>query len=214
MSKFSAPPDRLPQARAALERHETEEAQGILISIVVDEPHNQDAWLLLANTFDDLERRMECMQRARQMNPNSAQIALAIQELKTHIYQDAFGQPQPETPAAPSAAPAAPQPETPAASQPELAQLLLDAANLFVHATIMTMEPLETRAFGAELVHLVERARHYDALRAHRWANTTGRAALVKYEKALTQLLTNMPHQDPQVLGLREQRQRALDLFK
>ncbi len=213
MSKFSAPPDRLAQAHAALERHETEEAQGILVSVVVDEPHNQDAWLLLASTFDDLERRMECMQRARQANPSSAQIAQAIQELKTQIYQDMFGQPQSETPAAPPTAAASAEAPSPA-SNPALAQLLLDAANLIAHATIMTMEPLQTRALGVELVYLVERAQRYDALLTHRWASTTGRAALVKYEKALTQLLTNMPLQDPQALGLREQRRRALDLFK
>lgn len=216
MAKQAAPPDLLPQARAALERHETEQAQGLLISIVVDDPHNEEAWLVLAETFDDLERRMECMQRARQLNPNSATIALAIQELKTLVSNSAFGQmppavePAPPVPATPAltTAPPAPPPN------PELAQILVAAANVIAQAIIMTMEPLQTRRAGAELVHLLERAQSCDAVLTRRWANTTGRAALVKYEKALTQLLTNMPQQDPQISLLREQRRQALDLFR
>lgn len=210
MAKTAAPLNLLPQASAALERHATDEAQGILISIVVDEPQNEEAWLMLAQTFGELERRMECMQSARQANPNSAAIALAIQELKNQISISAFGQPPAET-----AAPLSPAADasTPAAN-PGLAKLLLDAANLLAHAIVMSTEPLETRAVGVELVHLLERAQSYDTVLTRRWASSAGRAALVKYEKALTQLLTNMPLHDPQIALLREQRQRALDLFK
>lgn len=217
MAKPAAPPNLLPQAHAALERHQTDEAQGILVSIVIEEPHNEEAWLLLAQTFDDLERRMECMQRARQLNPNSAPIAAAIQELKTQISNTAFGQSPPpiaETTVTASTAAAPTVSASPPTANPALAQLLLDAANLLAHATVMTTEPLETRAVGLELVYLLERAQNYDSVQTHRWTLSAGRAALVKYEKALTQLLTNMPQQDPQVSVLREQRQRALDFFK
>lgn len=194
------------QARAALERHETEEAQGILINLIVGEPRNEEAWILLADTFDDVERRMECMQRARQANPSSARIASKIQEIKTQVAGEMFG--------APTAAAPAPTPtETPAANA-ALAQILLDAANVLAQATVMATDIVATREVGFELAHLVERASSYDAIVTRRWTNSAGRAALTKYEKALTQLLTNMPQNDPQIAGLREQRQRALDLFK
>lgn len=215
MSKTAAAPSLLAQAHAALERHAVDEAQGILISLVVAESRNEEAWLLLARTFDDLERRMECMQRARQSNPNSAAIALAIQELKAQISNSAFGQPPP---AAEAANLAPPNEQIPAShaldADSELAQIFLDAAAILAQATIMTIEPLRTRAVGAELVRLLERAQQYDAILSRRWAGSAGRAALVKHEKALTQLLINMPQQDPQISHLREQRQRALDLFK
>lgn len=215
MSKTAAAPPLLSQAHAALERHAVDEAQGILISLVVAESRNEEAWLLLARTFDDLERRMECMQRARQSNPNSAAIALAIQELKAQISNSAFGQPLPATETASISTPNENFSKSPASdADPELAQIFLDAAAILAQATIMTTEPLRTRVVGAELVRLLERAQQYDAILARRWASSAGRAALVKHEKALTQLLINMPQQDPQISYLREQRQRALDLFK
>jgi hypothetical protein len=165
---------------------------------------------MLAQTFDDLERRMECIQRARQANPNSATIALAIQELKNQISTSAFGQPPAET-----TAPLSPAADTSTpATNPALAQLLLDAAKLLAHATVMSSAALETRAVGMELVYLLERAQTHDVVLTRRWTSSAGHAALVKYEKALTQLLTNMPLHDPQIALLREQRQRALDLFK
>ncbi|MBI4762074.1 MAG: hypothetical protein HY780_12780 [Chloroflexi bacterium] len=193
-------------ARRALQDHRAEEAQGILVNLVVREPRNEEAWVLLAQTFGDLERRMECLQQARQANPFSSVIADAIQQLKIELLNAAFGTP----PAAPSAV------STPdsVSSNPELAQTLLDSANSLAQAILMATEPIATRNFGLEFVHLLERAHTYDATLTRRWVNTAGRAALVKYERAITQLLTNLPQNDAQVATLRAQRQRALDFFK
>ncbi|MCI0477206.1 MAG: hypothetical protein L0Y55_13240, partial [Anaerolineales bacterium] len=178
----------------------------ILVNLVTREPRNPEAWVLLAQTFGDLDRRMECLQQARQANPFSLVIANAIQDLKAELSNAAFG------------TNAAPVNDAPANenvnSNPELAQTLLDSANPLAQAILMATEPVSTRNLGLEFVHLLERAQSYDATLTRRWANTAGRAALVKYERAVTQLLTNLPHNDPHVAALRAQRQQALDFFK
>jgi hypothetical protein len=199
-------PDLLTQARVALAGHRADEAQGILVNLVVAQPRNEEAWLLLASTFDNLERRMECLQRARELNPYSPLIVTAIQELKAELASAAFGQAKP--------APNASTEPLPPAINPALAKTLLDAADLLTHAALMTTEPLALRDVGLELVHLLERAQQYDSVVTRRWVASAGRAALVKYEKALTQLLINLPQDDAKVASLRAERQHALDLFK
>jgi hypothetical protein len=64
------------------------------------------------------------------------------------------------------------------------------------------------------LVARVEQAIRRDEPTARRWARSAGRDALVKYERALTLLIANLPQADPQLPLLRDQRQKALALFK
>lgn len=185
------------QARRALNERRADDAQGILINLIVSEPRNDEAWILLASTFDDQERRMECLQRGRKNNPYSESILGAIQELKTEFLNAAFG-----------ATSVSNEPN------PALVDTLLETCETIAQSIIMTSEPGTARMLGLELVHLLERARHHDAIRARRWATSAGRAALVKYERALSQFIANLPQNDPQLTALREQRQHALDMFK
>ena len=53
-----------------------------------------------------------------------------------------------------------------------------------------------------------------DAVKTRRWARTAGRGALIKYEKALTSFIVNLPRDDPQLPLLRQQRQLALQHLK
>jgi len=193
-------------AQNALHENRAEEAQGILVNLVARDPRNEEAWVLLAQTFGDLEHKRECLQQARQANPYSPVIASAIQDLKAELLNAAFGTPPP----APNNTAASVNPS----ADPTLAQALLDSATPLAQTILMTTDPIATRSLGLEYAHLLERAYAYDATLTRRWANTAGRAALVKYERALTQLLTNLPHNDPQVAVLRAQRQQALDFFK
>lgn len=197
--------DLLAQARAALEQNQPDTAQGLLVNLVVEQPRNEEAWVLLAQTFADLERRMECIQRAREFNPYSAIIAEAIQNLKAEILQTAFSETKPP----PLAANSKTNP-----LDAELARAMLDAADVLAQATVQTTEPKATCEYGLELVQLLERAAARDAFTTHRWVAASGRAALVKYERALTVFIVNLAQDDAQLAPLRAQRQRALDLFK
>lgn len=192
------------QARRALREERLEDAQGILVNIVVQEPRNDEAWVLLAETIPDPERKMECLERARRIDPRNPATLRIIQALNEQIAQAAFGQVVKPPATGADMAP----------NHPELAGPLLEHADTIAHAVILTTEPAATRALGLDLVHHIESALRHDETRTRRWARSAGRDALVKYEKALTMLITNSPQHDPQLTPLREARQRALDLLK
>lgn len=202
------------QARRALREERREDAQGFLVNIVIREPGNDEAWLLLAETITDPQRKMECLEKARRIDSRNPATQRAIQALQNEIAQAAFG--QAPTPAAEAADAATAETFVPVQPppKPDLAVPLLEYAETIAHAVIMSIDPTATRTLGLELVHQIGLAARYDQVRARRWAHTAGRDALVKYEKALSTLITNLPQNDPQLVALREQRTRALDLFK
>lgn len=205
------------QARRALREERMDDAQGILVNIVVREPANDEAWLLLAESLKDPARKMECLERARRIDPRNPATLRAIRILRDEIAQSAAGQ-APPVPGVPSPAETPAPVETPPPAAPlpppDLAGPLLVRADAMAQAIILSIEPNATRVLGPELVNMVEQAFRQDERRARRWARTAGRDALVKYEKTLTILITNLPQNDPQLAALREARQRALDLFK
>lgn len=193
------------QARRAMREERLDDAQGILVNVVIQEPTNDEAWLMLAEMIQDPQRKMECLERARRIDSRNPATQRAIQQLQNEIAQAAFGQaPTPPVAANPTEIP----------MRPELAGPLLEYAETITQAVMMSVEPSATRTLGLELVHQIEQAMRHDEMRARRWARSAGRDALVKYERALTMLITNLPQNDSQVVPLREQRQRALDLMK
>ncbi len=203
----------LAQARRAIREERLDDAQGILINVVVFEPNNDEAWLLLATTMQDPERKLACLEKARRIDPNNAATRRAIEELQAEISQAVFRAEfnhHHSEPAAENATPTKSDPVT----DTKHADVLLKYSESMAQAVIMTTDPADTRNLGVELVRALERARENDATRTRRWATSGGRSALVKYEKALTQLITNLPQNDPQISALREQRQRALNLLK
>ena len=194
------------QARRALSERRMDDAQGILVNLVVAEPANDEAWVLLAETLTDPERKMECLERARRIDPRNPTVQRAIGALKQGIEARAIRKEvgPPEAAVAPKPAP----------TRSELAVPLLAHAETVAHALIMASEPAQVRSLGLDLVNVVELAMQQDETAARRWCKSAGRDALVKYEHALTTLITNLPHDDAQLATLRAQRQRALDLLK
>ena len=91
---------------------------------------------------------------------------------------------------------------------------MLEGVETLAKAVMMSVEPLATRTLGLELVQVIEQAMRHDETQARRWAHSGGRDALVKYERTLSTLITNLPQHDPQLPSLREARQRALELFR
>lgn len=194
------------QARRALREGRLEDAQGILVNVVVQEPSNDEAWLLLADTVQDPQRKMECLEHARRIDARNPATQRAIQQLQNEIAQAEFGAPPAESKDQ--------APPVRIADRAELAGPLLEYAATIAQAVMMSVEPSATRTLGLELVHQIEQALRHDEMRARRWARSAGRDALVKYERALTTLITNLHHNDAQLGLLRDQRQRALELMK
>lgn len=194
------------QARRALREGRLDDAQGFLVNAGIQEPSNDEAWLLLAETIQDPERKMECLERARKIDPRNPATLRAIQELKENITKAAFS----ETSAAETVASAPQAPKT----HPELADPLLEYAETIAQAVMMSVEPSATRTLGFELANQIEQALRHDETRTRRWARSAGRDALIKYEKGLSNLITNLPQNDSQLPTLRHERQRVLALFK
>jgi hypothetical protein len=204
------------QARRALREERLEDAQGLLVNVVVQEPSNDEAWLMLAELIQDPQRKMECLEQARRIDSRNPATLRAIQQLQNEIAAAAIEHAPGSEKTSPSELTTrtepVPTPNLP--TQPDLAGPLLREAEIIAHSVIMSTEPGDTRQLGLALVQKVEQAIQDDETRARRWARSGGRDALVKYEKTLTILITNLPQDDSQLTTLREQRQRALDVLK
>lgn len=208
MMLFETESEMMAQARRAVREGRPDDAQGILVNVVVHEPDNDEAWILLAETLSDPERKIECLERARRVNPRNPAIQRAIAELQASAAAAAFGQ------TLEAAASNGSPPGSASSTRPELAAPLLEQAELVARAIRMTTEPTATRQLGLDMVYILDQARRHDDTTTRRWARSAGRDALVKYERALTILITNLPLGDSQLAALREQRQRALELFR
>ncbi len=232
------------QARRALRESRHEDAQAILINIIVREPEEDEAWVLLAEALADETKKRECLERARAINPRNPAILRALDrlcesQLTTHALNAEAAAPQPAlasprhatasvvTAAALSSHPApsvpangkseSPPPEAVEPSfETEFASLatLLEYGELFAQTVMMTTEPPDTRNIGLELLKILDQAAAQDAIQTRRWARTRGRSALVKYEKALTSSIVSLPRGDPSLHDLREQRAHALQFLK
>lgn len=209
------------QADRAAREGRLEDAQAILINIVVREPRNDEAWLLLANVLIDPERKLECLQRALELAPHNPAVRRAIEELQGSL---AAGRSHTEpTATSPHTNPNAeqtmpiPQPATASpnpSDRAEVIQPLLEYAESIAQAVLLTTESSDTRQVGPELVRVLGQALRHEPVMTRRWARSAGRAALIKYEKALSSYISNLPQNDPHLAELREQRHSTLDLLK
>jgi hypothetical protein len=192
------------QAQRALREKRNEDAQAILINIIVGQPEDDEAWLLLAEAVADANKKRECLERARAINPGNPAILRALERLNA----------PPAALAAADGVPAAPadtiDPGSRSPSPDDSIAPLLEHGKLIVRTVLMATEEPETRAAGLELVKLLDEAAGRDAVKTRRWARSAGRGALIKYDKALTSLIANLPRDDPQLPFLLEQRQMAL----
>ncbi|ABX06497.1 MAG TPA: hypothetical protein DEF47_09700 [Herpetosiphon sp.] len=108
--------DLLQAARQALQEHNYPLAQQHLIPLVRANPSNGEAWWHLAQTFDDPQKRQDCLDRA-QRHGYSPPVAIAEPEIILPWEQaDAWNSPMPMTNPSPSFAP--PPPSSAVAANP------------------------------------------------------------------------------------------------
>lgn len=202
---MSADDGLMDQARRALREGRPDDAQAVLVNIVARAPENDEAWMLLADTLSDPENKLDCLEHARRLNPHNSAVLRALAEAKS-----ASPAPQPvaETPLQSDSI------TNPSPNAARMVEPLLEYGQAIAQSVVMTTEPMDTRSIGSQLIRILDQAYLYDELVTRRWARTAGRNALLKYEKALTALITSLPFSDPQLQSLREQRRLALDWFK
>jgi len=201
------------QARRAVREERLDDAQGILVNVVVNEPRNDEAWVLLAETLTDPQRKLECLEKAHGIDPRNAVTERALQAVRDQIANAATPAPAETLTPVPAASPDS-APVEQGAAHPELAAPLLEGAEPLAREVLLSTDPNDTRSLGLTLVEQLEAAAAYDDVATHRWSQSAGRDALVKYERAVTMLITNLPQTDPQLDTLRGQRRRALALLR
>jgi hypothetical protein len=121
-------PEPLQQAAELLRQGEFEEASKLLATFLQEHPGSADAWVLFSYALEDPVRKLECVERALQLESEHAQAAQRMQELKERFPEvqttwarpgrepqaEAQAQPEPEPPAEPAAAPTESEAEPPA----------------------------------------------------------------------------------------------------
>jgi len=70
--------DKLQQARDAIEADDKKTGQQLLAQLIKANPRHVKAWLLLAQTVDDDDKRRQCYQRALDINPHSFEAREAL----------------------------------------------------------------------------------------------------------------------------------------
>ena len=201
------------QAQRALSEKRNEDAQAILINIIVSAPENDEAWVLLADAVGDAAKKRECLERARSINPRNPALLRAMERLSAAPPAEGASTEGPPAEGLP-ASPATAKPGSQSAGATTSIAPLLEQSELIAQTVLMTTEGPDTRQAGLDLVKVLSQAAARDAVTTRRWARSAGRGALIKYEKALTTFIANLPRDDPQLPLLREQRLLVLEHLK
>src|SRR4030065_1910962 len=126
-------PEPLQQAAELLRQGEFEAASKQLASFLQEHPGSADAWVLFSYALEDPVRKLECVERALQLDPEHAPAAQRMQELRERFpeaqttWARPGREPQAEAPAQPVPELPAEQPEVGAPFQPD-ARAELEAA--------------------------------------------------------------------------------------
>src|SRR3990172_3050750 len=124
-------PEPLQQAAELLRQGEFEAASKLLESFLQEHPGSADAWVLFSYALEDPVRKLECVERALQLEPEHAPAVERMRDLKERFPEvqttwarpgrepqaEAQVQPVPEPPAEPAMAPTESEAEPPAEAQ-------------------------------------------------------------------------------------------------
>jgi tetratricopeptide (TPR) repeat protein len=72
----------LKQADTNFQRGNRKLAEKYLAEVLRTHPTDEPAWILLAKVVEEKERKIECYERALQLNPNNTEVRLALARLK------------------------------------------------------------------------------------------------------------------------------------
>lgn len=83
------------QAVVAIDDNRLDEAKHLLLEVVLENPHHEQAWYWLAGVVTDLEQTIQCLQRVLMLNPDNT----SAREWLTFASQVKFDQDHPGQPA-------------------------------------------------------------------------------------------------------------------
>jgi ABC-type dipeptide/oligopeptide/nickel transport system permease subunit/outer membrane protein assembly factor BamB len=77
--------DLLINAQKAIDRGDKVQARLLLRELILQDPGNEQAWLLLARVVEKRNQTIDCLERAYQINPKNHSVQLALSMLRTEI---------------------------------------------------------------------------------------------------------------------------------
>jgi hypothetical protein len=75
--------DLLIQAMSAKQRGDLEHAKQLISQAIVQNPHDEGAWMLMADVVDDVKLRRNCLERVLAINPENEAAKIALTKLNT-----------------------------------------------------------------------------------------------------------------------------------
>jgi hypothetical protein len=76
-------PDLLLQAMDAKQRGDIAQTKQLLAQALIQDPHNEGAWMLMSEVVDDVKLKRNCLQRVLLINPDNSAANIALMKLAT-----------------------------------------------------------------------------------------------------------------------------------
>jgi hypothetical protein len=76
-------PDLLLQAMDARLRKNDAKAKQLLAQALIQDPHNEGAWMMMSEVVDDVKLKRNCLQRVLLINPQNSAASIALMKLDT-----------------------------------------------------------------------------------------------------------------------------------
>jgi hypothetical protein len=76
-------PDLLLQAMDAKQRGDIAQVKQLLAQALIQDPHNEGAWMLMSEVVDDVKLKRNCLQRVLLINPQNSAANIALMKLDT-----------------------------------------------------------------------------------------------------------------------------------
>lgn len=76
-------PDLLLQAMDAKQKGDIAQTKQLLAQALIQDPHNEGAWMLMSEVVDDVKLKRNCLQRVLLINPDNSAANIALMKLAT-----------------------------------------------------------------------------------------------------------------------------------
>ncbi len=76
-------PDLLLQAMDARQRGDAIQEKQLLAQALIQDPHNEGAWMMMSEVVDEVKLKRNCLQRVLMINPNNSAASIALMKLDT-----------------------------------------------------------------------------------------------------------------------------------
>jgi len=74
--------EKLSEAQEALQRGERVHARRLIRQVLLTDPHNEQAWLMMARVVDKQQQVVDCLEQMLKVNPGNASASWALRAIQ------------------------------------------------------------------------------------------------------------------------------------